>query len=480
MAASPSSPLRAWWHRYVMAFGLVMVLITTGIVGANVVTDQKFAAIHRVKNLRLSDQGHPARAGNYLIIGSDTRAFVDNAQQAEQFGTASQEGGQRSDTMMIVHVEPKSKQSLLVSIPRDLWVKIPGHGYSKINAAFNYGSTPEQHVQSVIDTILANFDVGIDHYLQVDFATFQGIVDAIGHVAVYFPSRARDTFTGLNVTNAGCYSMDGAQALAYVRSRHMQYFVDGRWQDADGMGDIGRINRQQNFIRHLADVAVRAGLRNPITANAIADKVVAKLTIDEQMSKGDIFGLMNAFRKVDPNDPNTLQMVTLPWKTGPNQGGQSVLYLKQPDADQVLARLREFGPIAAADVGNVKPAEVKVRVLNGTGINGQAGAASRALVDAGFVPAGTGNGQHASSTTVRYLPNAHDKAALVQRYLGGVGRLVADSSIVDADVVVLLGGDFQHVVAPGAAGSAGSAATTPTTRGHTTATSAAKSAAPAC
>src|SRR5689334_15226829 len=120
-----------------MAFGLVMVLITTGIVGANVVTDQKFAAIHRVKNLRLSDQGHPARAGNYLIIGSDTRAFVDNAQQAEQFGTAQQEGGQRSDTMMIVHVEPKSKQSLLVSIPRDLWVKIPGHGYSKINAAFN-------------------------------------------------------------------------------------------------------------------------------------------------------------------------------------------------------------------------------------------------------------------------------------------------------------------------------------------------------
>ncbi|HZR12889.1 MAG TPA: LCP family protein [Acidimicrobiia bacterium] len=479
MAASPSSPLRAWWHRYVMAFGLVTVLIATGIVGANVVTDQKIAAIHRVKNLRLSDQSHPARAGNYLIIGSDSRAFVDNAQQAQEFGTPQQEGGQRSDTMMIVHVEPKSKQSLLVSIPRDLWVQIPGHGYSKINAAFNYGSTPEQHVQSVIDTIKLNFDVGIDHYLQVDFATFQGIVDAIGHVAVYFPSRARDTFTGLNVPNPGCYSMGGAQALAYVRSRHLQYFVDGRWQDADGMGDIGRINRQQNFIRHLADVAVRAGLRNPLTANQIADKVVSKLTIDDQMSKGDIFGLMNAFRKVDPNNPNTLQMVTLPWKNGPDQQGQSVLYLKQPDADQVLAQLRSFGSAGSAGSSTVKPAEVKVRVLNGTGINGQAAAASSALVNAGFVPAGTGNGQHTSTTTVRYLPSEQEKAALVQQYLGGVGRLVADSSIVDADVVVVLGRDFQHVVAPGS-GTTASTAAAPATRGHTTTTTAAKSAAPAC
>jgi LCP family protein required for cell wall assembly len=476
VALSPTSPLRAWWRRYVLALGLALVIITGGIVTVNVVANQKLARIHRVRNLRLSETPHPAKAGNYLIIGSDTRAFVDNAQEAQQFGNQANAGGQRSDTMMIVHVEPKSHQTLLVSIPRDLWVQIPGHGMAKINAAFNYGNTPAEHVQSVIDTIKANFDVGIDHFLEVDFATFQGIVDAIGRVSVYFPSRARDTFTGLNVANPGCYSMDGAQALAYVRSRHMQYFVDGRWQDADGMGDIGRINRQQNFIRHLADIAVKASLRNPLTANQVADKVVAKLTVDQQMSKGDIFGLVNAFRHVDPNDPAALQMITLPWRTGPSQQGQSVLYMKQPDAEQVLAQLRSFGPIATPGTSSVRPAEVKVRVLNGTGVTGQAASTIADLERAGFTPAGTGNAQHASQTVIRYLPGNEAGARLVQTYLGGVGTLVSDQSIVDASVVVVIGGDFHGVSTP---------ATTATTAasggaGRTTTTTKPKATAPAC
>jgi LCP family protein required for cell wall assembly len=436
----------------VLALGLSLAVITSGIATVNVVVDQKLSSIHRVSNVHLSGGGHPARAGNYLILGSDSRAFVDTAQQAQEFGSAAQQAGQRSDTMMIVHVEPKSKQSLLVSIPRDLWVQIPGHGMAKINAAFNYGNTPAEHIQSVIDTIKLNFNVGIDHFLQVDFVTFQGIVDAIGQVSVYFPSRARDTFTGLDVPAAGCFSMNGAQALAYVRSRHVQYFVDGRWQDADGLGDIGRINRQQNFIRHLADVAVKASLQNPFTANAVADRVVSKLSVDGALSKGDIFGLVNTFRRVDPNNPNALQMITLPWINGPSQQGQAVLSLKQPDAEQVLAQLREFGhPIgssSSAAPSSVKPAEVKVRVLNGTGVSGQAGSTIAALEHAGFPPAGTGNGAHGARTSIHYLPGMLDKAKLVQSYLG-VGQLVVDRQIVDADVVAILGRDFQAVVTPG-------------------------------
>jgi LCP family protein required for cell wall assembly len=433
----------------VLALALSFVVIATGIAAANVVVDQKLASIHRV-DVHLSGTSHPARAGNYLILGSDSRAFVDTAQQAQEFGSAAQQTGQRSDTMMIVHVEPKSKQSLLVSIPRDLWVQIPGHGMAKINAAFNYGNTLAEHVQSVVDTIKLNFNVGIDHFLQVDFVTFQGIVDAIGQVSVYFPSRARDTFTGLDVPGAGCFSMKGAQALAYVRSRHVQYFVDGRWQDADGLGDIGRINRQQNFIRHLADVAVKASLRNPFTANAVADRVVSKLSVDGALSKGDIFGLVNTFRRVDPNNPNALQMITLPWINGPNQQGQAVLDLKQPDAEQVLAQLRQFGhPISSSSAASrVKPAEVKVRVLNGTGVSGQAGSTITALEHAGFPPAGTGNGAHSARTSIHYLPGTLDKAKLVQSYLG-VGQLVVDRQIVDADVVAILGRDFQAVVTPG-------------------------------
>ncbi len=476
MATAPAS-LRVWWRRYVLALVLALAVITTGIGAANVVVDQKLSSIHRVGNVRLADGGHPARAGNYLVLGSDSRAFVDTTQQAQQFGSAAQQTGQRSDTMMIVHVEPKSKQSLLVSIPRDLWVQIPGHGMGKINSAFDYGRTPAEQVQSVIDTIKLNFNVGIDHFLLVDFVTFQGIVDAIGRVSVYFPSRARDTFTGLDVPAPGCFSMNGTQALAYVRSRHLQYFVDGHWQDADGLADIGRINRQQNFVRHLADVAVKASLRNPLTANAVADKVVSKLTVDSALGKGDIFGLVNAFRRVDPNSPNALQMVTLPWVNGAPQQGQSVLDLKQPDADQVLAQLRRFGAAIGSSPSRatVKPAEVKVRVLNGTGISGQAASTINALEQAGFPGAGTGNGTHSALTSIHYLPGMIEKAKLVQSYIG-VGQLVLDRRIVDADVLVLLGRDFQGVVTPGSAPTSSSAArsgagTTPTT---------AKPAAPTC
>ncbi|MBV8950509.1 MAG: LCP family protein [Actinobacteria bacterium] len=476
MATAPAS-LRAWWRRYVLALGLALVVIATGIGAANVMVDQKLSAIHRVGNMRLSNSGHPARAGNYLVLGSDSRAFVDTTQQAQQFGSAAQQSGQRSDTMMIVHVEPKSGQSLLVSIPRDLWVQVPGHGMGKINSAFDYGKTPAEQVQSVIDTIKLNFNVSIDHFLLVDFVTFQGIVDAIGRVSVYFPSRARDTFTGLDVPAAGCFSMNGAQALAYVRSRHLQYFVDGHWQDADGLADIGRINRQQNFIRHLADVAVKASLRNPLTANAVADRVVSKLTVDAALGKGDIFSLVNAFRRVDPNNANALQMITLPWVNGPMQQGQAVLNLKQPDADQVLAQLRQFGtPIGSSSApSSVKPAQVKVRVLNGTGVSGQAASTVNALEQAGFPGAGTGNGTHTALTSIHYLPGMLDKAKLVQSYLG-VGQLVADRSIVDADVVVLLGRDFQRVTVPSA-----TASPTAVVSGAKSGTSTpAKPAAPAC
>ena len=473
----PSASLRVWWRRYVIALGLALALIATGIAAANVVVDQKLASIHRVGNVRLSDSGHPARAGNYLVLGSDSRAFVDTTQQAQQFGSAASQTGQRSDTMMIVHVEPKSKQSLLISIPRDLWVQIPGHGMAKINAAFDYGKTPAEQVQSVIDTIKLNFNVDIDHFLLVDFVTFQGIVDAVGKVSVYFPSRARDTFTGLDVPAPGCFSMNGPQALSYVRSRHLQYFVDGHWQDADGLADIGRINRQQNFVRHLADVAVKASLRNPLTANAVADKVVSKLTVDSALSKGDIFGLVNAFRRVDPNSPNALQMVTLPWVNGAPQQGQAVLNLKEPDAEQVLAQLRVFGkPIASpGSAPSVKPAEVKVRVLNGTGVSGQAATTLTELEKAGFPGAGTGNGVHSARTSIHYLPGMLEKAKLVQSYLG-VGQLVVDRTIVDADVLTVLGRDFQGVVTPGASAAPTTAA--PQGRGSTSTT--VKPAAPAC
>jgi polyisoprenyl-teichoic acid--peptidoglycan teichoic acid transferase len=434
------SSLRAWLRRYLVALGLTFLLMVSSIVIVNIYIDNEISAIRRVPNLNVASS--PGQAGNFLLIGSDSRAFVESEQQAQAFGNRAQQTGQRSDTMIIVHVDPDQKKSLLVSFPRDLWVDIPGQGMSKINAAFNSGP------QKVIDTFKANFQIEIHHYVEIDFASFPGIVDAIGTVPVYFPAPARDDFTGLITFAAGCYHLDGATALKYVRSRSLQYFEDGKWTNASPRADLDRIARQQNFMRRLATVGYHKATSNPLRAKTIADRVVAKLKADTQLNREDVFNLVNTFRTVDPANPNGLEMITLPVVGDTIRGGGSIVRLDQPDADQVLARLRQFGPPPGAPKP-LLPTEVHVRVLNGSGQGGLAGSTLMTLQDQyGFAPAGTGNDGKVSVTQVRYVPQAAAKAKLVQSYLGGVGVFVADPQIVDADVVVVLGRDFKRIVAP--------------------------------
>src|SRR6185312_4251670 len=116
--------------------------------------------------------------------------------------------------MMVLHADGDA--SYVVSFPRDLMVNVPTLGSQKINAAFNKGP------QLVIDTLQQDFNVPINHYVEVNFKTFEDIVNAVGSVPVFFPYDARDQLSGLGPTPAGgCYHLDGAPALAYVRSRHL-------------------------------------------------------------------------------------------------------------------------------------------------------------------------------------------------------------------------------------------------------------------
>jgi LCP family protein required for cell wall assembly len=440
----PLSPAswRAFGRRYVIALVTTFVLVTAGIVVGNVAIDDALSDIQRVGGLELPEG--PGEAGNYLVIGSDARDFVETEGQAESFGTEADTGPPKSDTLMIVHIDPDAKTSLLVSLPRDLIVDIPGHGEDTINAAFNDGP------QKVVDTIKANFDVDVNHYVEVNFTAFVGIVDAIGDIPVYFPAPARDEYSGLNITTPGCIALDGTQALEYVRARHLEYFdqQSGEWTDASPRADLDRITRQQNFIRRLAAAAAAKAGSNPLTAYEIADATIPKLKIDEHLSKQDIFRLVNTFRKVNPNDDSALEMITIPNEPSDEYEGKVVL--KQPDASQVLARLRTFGASEEDDDVDPKllPSQVRVRVLNGTGINQLASSTLTALQDYSFAPAGVGDTNRLAATEIHYRPGHEDKAKLVRRYLGGVGDRVADDSISDADVVVKLARDFDGVVAP--------------------------------
>ena len=131
--------LRIFVRRFFVALVVAAVICTTSVVVANVVENRKFNAIHTIHVPGLSAKGPPGAPANYLIIGSDSRNFVDTPEQAKAFGEVKDVGAARSDVMMVVHTNPAEKTAFVVSFPRDTEVEIEGHGRDKLNAAFAYG-----------------------------------------------------------------------------------------------------------------------------------------------------------------------------------------------------------------------------------------------------------------------------------------------------------------------------------------------------
>jgi polyisoprenyl-teichoic acid--peptidoglycan teichoic acid transferase len=450
---NPLSP-RMFARRVVTALIVVVVVSVAAFVGANIQAARKVSQIAKAPIDPSVLQG----GGNFLLIGSDTRSFVDSPEEAQHFGSAQAQTGQRSDTIMVAHVDDGGK-ALLVSFPRDLWVDIPGIGGAKINAAFNAGP------QRVIETIQGNFDVPISHYLQIDFAGFREMVDAIGTVPINFPAPARDIKSGLAIAKAGCIHLDGDQALAYVRSRFHEQLIDGKWQ-ADPTSDLGRIQRQQYFLRTLAQQTLRTATRSPWRANSIADTLVRNLERDPDLGLGPLRKLARAF-----DDAANVQTVTLPTNRQ-FIDGQDALVLDDAKAAPLFARLRsdnkEERPKAPE---GVDPGDVRITVENGSGRAGLAGGALDDLRDLGFAvepPAANADRSDYAETEVRYAPGAEDKGKLVRASLNAPGRLVEldEGASGGADVVLVLGRDYRGVRAgstPATSAKRAPAASTPGT-----------------
>jgi len=331
-------------RRLGLSFVVVPIVMVVLFILVNVTIMLKLSSADRV-DVQLA--GPPDGGGaNYLLVGSDTRAFATDQEDQNRFGTGV--GGQRSDTIMVLHTDPDTDRALLVSFPRDLWVNIPGHGQAKINAAFNYGP------QTMIDTLSSNFDVPIQHYVEVNFKSFRDIVDAIGTVPVYFPAPARDSFSLLAIPYAGCWHLDGQQSLAFARARHLELFNTSTndWEPADRIPDIGRIARQQALLREIGSRAADASLSNPFTALSVVDAAISNLQLDSDFGRHDVFVLADGL--VGGKKQATLAggeqegpiRITIP-STPATRGGQSVL-IPASGAEAVLARLRDFTNTTAA------------------------------------------------------------------------------------------------------------------------------------
>jgi LCP family protein required for cell wall assembly len=261
---------------------------------------------------------------NYLIVGTDSReGIVADDPNAGAFLGPGAPGGEstRTDTIMVMRVE--QARTLLLSIPRDLWVKNPKTGeFGRINSVFQSG--PDQLIRAV-----QGLGIPVQHYLEINFVSFAKLVDAVGGIDVEFAHPTRDQNSGLLVETPGVNRLDGVQGLAYVRSRHYEELVDGRWRE-DPTADLGRVQRQQTFLKAL--MAKATNTKNPLTAMSIATSVSAGLRIDNTLSYFEALGLAWRLRSFNP-EPRTL-----PTKGRTTSGGAAVLDL-QPDAAVVIAEM---------------------------------------------------------------------------------------------------------------------------------------------
>lgn len=257
----------------------------------------------------------------FLLVGSDSRAGLDDL---TNFGSV---GGARGDVIMLVHVDPEASNPRILSIPRDLWVDIPGHGSNRINAAYAFGGPA-----LMVETIQRNLDLAVNHYVEIDFVGFSDLVDELGGIEISFPNAARDLKSGLDVA-AGTQTLDGAMALAYARSRSYQELRGGTWVSVDA-NDLGRTERQREVVG-----AIMSGVKSPSSiteAGSIANSMARHTTIDSELASSSVASLFWDFRGILTG---SIDGETLPVRITTIEG-KSVVVAQEPEASEMLAGFR--------------------------------------------------------------------------------------------------------------------------------------------
>lgn len=348
----------------------------------------------------------------FLLVGSDTREGLDDL---KNFGSA---GGERGDVIMLVKFK-RDGQAQMLSIPRDLWVDIPGQGKNKINAAYAFGG-PSLMVQ----TIKQNLGVEINHYVEINFVGFMAMIDDLGGIEIAFPNPARDLSSGLDV-DAGMQRLDGKTALAYARSRKYQELQGGQWVGVDA-SDIGRTQRQQEVIR-----AILTEIKSPSTiteAGSAASSLARHTTVDSRLASSSVAQLAWDFRAIVGGD---IEGVTLPVVVG-TEGNASVVYRDDPAAQTVIDNFKAGRPFADQPT--------RIQVLNGNGVAGAAGDMARRLELEGFDVVDLGDAPQRYDTTTILAHQGTTFGNEVRSALG-FGEVVASDVDNRYDVVVIVGSD---------------------------------------
>ena len=417
--AAGHRPGRPRWLRILGWVGaFVGVLVVAG-GGYGLYQYQKLSGnIRRVDALApgdaaIRDAAKQLDAENYLLIGSDTRAGANGKYE----DNAGQVIGERSDTTILAHLSPNREKAILVSFPRDSWVRLPacqdraGKLVPERDGQFNDAFATGGPACTVL-AVQKLTGIKINHYVQVDFTGFKTMVDAVGGVPICTTTPLRDAESGLRL-DAGTTTLKGERALSYVRARY-------------GIGDgsdLGRIQRQQRFLGAMVRRATSTKLLvNPVALTRFLGAATKSLTLDRATSFGDLKALADQLRDLDPK---RVSFLTAPIANAaynppgfpeppPGRGGSKVLLddtagRKLWDSiinDRPAPPKGKATPSTApkANVLTVASEDVTVRVLNGVGIDGLARKVGGELQSAGFRTVEPTNGPRTTTTTVRYGP----------------------------------------------------------------------------
>ena len=430
---------------------VVAVAVVLASLGVYAIYRTDFGSIGVVKVNGLSHRSVYG-AQNILVLGSQTRA----GQRPGDLGSNPSLNTSNSDNLILVHLDPTHTHALVLSIPRDTIVYEPGckarrsigtgifgpYQQAIIDGAMNIGG-PSCAARTVDDLT----GVTLDHFVMFNFNSFRAMVDTIGGVEVCVPrSGYHDPYSGLNLSG-GKHLLTYNQALAYVRTRH------GVSAEGDVGGDLPRIELQQAFMSSVIQKVNSTGLlTNSVQLLKVAGLATRALTVDQGLDS--VSKLLTLAKSLTGLHAKNVTLLTMPTVTDPANVNR--LLPEEPEDDVIFQLLADGRPWPGR-LPVMPAAQVKVQVLNGTGMPGLAKQTARQLRALGFDVTGTGNAPATGSTTVSYAGTVQaDPAYTLLTQLKGAPA--AQNTLAEpapragtpGPVTLTLGADWAGVVTPAA------------------------------
>ena len=403
--------------------GVAALLVAIGaVLGVNVLLT---LGQHRTVDVEVDPPSDFAkRPRNVLVLGSDSRVGL-TPEELAAFGDPEDLGEGLSDTIILVHIDPRREQAVVVHFPRDLRVTIPGHGVDKINAAYGLGGP-----SLVVDTVKRFTDLPVHNYVEVDLAGFQDVVDALGGVRMCVSTPLHDERAGLAIPKAGCYMFDGQTALAFVRARNIE---------GDLIPDFSRIGRQQQFMRAMMNrlLSVRS-LLDP----DVLERAVINVTTDKELSGADLLLLGSKLRELSAEDPSGAH--SLDFRVVPaipaDLDGVAYVLAEQPDTDRFFEALADGRPLGSVgtQLASTLPSPGIITVSVRSADEAAVSEAGSLLKGAGFVVLGGTVTSASEEPAILYPSGGRDRATVVGSYFPGLPLRQAPQAALHGDDVVVV------------------------------------------